>query len=472
MKTTYLFLLISGIILRFVFQFVFPAFNVDEISLGNNIKHSSFIELLYPLDLGQSAPPLYLWLQKFIIHSFPFKFWINIKILSFVSSVLGIIFFYIFIKRNNFKSIFLLLFIILLFNPFVINNSLTVKQYTIDLTGTIFLLVYFKTENFKKYNWIFFLIWCLMSNIGLFACCGYLIYQLFDQYSYSNFSAIIDYLKKNILTIMAPVPYVIYFFWFMNQKGASELKLYMTQYWSNSFIPLDGSIFRYLIYTFHELWICIFNSFEIWGIFMMLLTIPFFIFFNRKQRLFKEEIALLFYVLMIHLVLNVFKMYPFSDRLSLYITPLLILVLGSSMTTISSFGIIIKHFQKVYVLISVITLFLYSLYNPNNDNNVFMLFKKLNILDANEIYVTAKSKSTIDSFNEFTENQFAISKKIVLLDSKLDKSTYVVSRVAKKIKMNVTAAEEAEIQDLIALKKIKKIDCVNGYNIYEIMHTR
>ena len=101
MKKTYLLLLICGIVLRFTTQFIYPIFNVDEISLGNNIKHSSFIELLYPLKYGQSSPPLFLWLQKTIISISPFSFWINIKILSFVSSILGISLFYVFIKKKK-----------------------------------------------------------------------------------------------------------------------------------------------------------------------------------------------------------------------------------------------------------------------------------------------------------------------------------------------------------------------------------
>lgn len=469
MKKVYLFLLISGIALRVVIQFVFPAFNTDEIALGNNIKYSGFVELLYPLKFNQSAPPLYLWLQRFIVQFFPFSFWINIKILSFVSSILGIVLFYIFIKRNNFNLLFVLLFIVLLFNPFIINNSLTVKQYTIDLTGIIFLLVYFKSEKFKKYNWVFFLIWCLMSNIGLFACGGYLLYILFSKYSWRNFYEVFNFIKKNVLTILAPVPYLLYFFWFMNQEGASELKAYMTEYWSNAFIPLNSSIFKYLLFTTHELWIFILNAFEFWGIFMMLLMVPFFIFLYKKQSIFKEEILLLFYVILIHLVLNVFQLYPFSDRLFLYIAPLLILVLGSSIATISDFPIIKNHFQKIYILISIVTLFLYSLYTPANDNNVYVLYKKVNALNADKIYVTEKSKNTIDSFNEFVDNQFTINKKVLLIDSELDESHYIVSRVAKKVKMNVTSSEEPEIQELIDLKKIKKVDFVNGYNIYEVI---
>lgn len=468
MKNIYLFLLFSGIILRFITQFIYPTFNVDEISLGNNIKYSSFIELLYPLKYSQSSPPLFLWLQKLIIIISPLSFWINIKILSFISSVLGIILFYVFIKKNNFKAVFLLLYIILLFNPFNVGNSLTVKQYTLDLTGILFMLAYFKCQWFNKYNWVFFLFWCLLSNIGLFACAGYLIYDFFNQKSTFNFNTIFDYIKKNILTIISPLPYIIYFIWFMNQEGATELKSYMTQYWSNTFIPINGTIFNYSLYTIYGLWIFILNAFEIWGAFLMLLMIPFFIFLNKKEILFKQEILLLFYVLLIHLTLNLFQIYPFSDRLYLYISPLFILVLGSSITSISDLKMIKKYFQKTYILISIITLFLYSLYTPNSDNDLYGLYKKTNDLNVKTIYATKRTKYNSDKFDKFTDHKFKNKNEFILIDSKLEKSKYLVSRVAKKIKMNVTAQEEPIVQNLIRIKKIKKIDTVNGYNIYEI----
>lgn len=467
MKKVCLLLLISGIILRFVIQFVFPAFNGDEISLGNNIKSSGFLELLYPLKYSQSSPPLYLWVQRAIVQAFPFSFWINVKILSFVSSVGGLVLFYVFIKRNNFKPIFLLMFIILIFNPFIVSNSLTVKQYTIDLTGIICLLVYFQSQKFKKCNWVFFLIWSLMSNIGLFACCGYLIYNFFKQNSFRDFNLFFNFIKNNILTIFVPFPYIIYFLWFMNQKGATELKAYMVQYWSNTFVPLNGSIFKYLIYTIHGLWIYIFNAFEIWGFFMMLLLVPFFIFY-KKQTLFKEEISLLFCVVLVHLLLNVFQMYPFSDRLYLYIAPFFILILGSSLIIVSDFSVARKHFQKINIVICIITLFLYFLYTPANDNNVCLLNSKLDKLDVDEVYVTGKALNTISSLDKFTDNKFKLHKKILLLDAKLDKSGYIISRVSKKIKMNVSSPPEPEIMNLLNSNKIERIDCVNGYDIYEI----
>ena len=464
MKKIFLSLLLLGILLRFILQFLFPSFNVDEISLGNNIKHSGFIQLLYPLQFGQSSPPLFLWLQKLTISIAPCSFWVNIKIISFLSSVAGIILFFIFIKNNNYQPIFLLLFSILLFNPFIINNSLTVKQYTFDLTGVIFMLVYFKSTWFQRRNWIFFLFWSLASNIGLFACVGYLLYNLIINRPASA-SAIYSFIKKNFLTFLAPLPYVFYFCWFMQQKGAAELKLYMVKYWSDSFIPINGNIFKYLMYAIHGLWIYMFCSFELWGIFLMIICIPFFFFLKNKEYLFKHEIALLCCILFIHLTLNVLHLYPFSDRLYLYLAPLLLLILGSSITSMLSFNN--KYITTCSILFSVMTLTLYSFYLPYKENDVVSLYKKLNNINENNFYATEKALDCINTFNDFTENKFKPKQTFVLLNSNAS-AGYLISRVAKKIKRNVTAPEETSIQDLINSNQITKIDCVSGYNIYQI----
>lgn len=467
-KHIFLVLFFIGFLLRSFLQFFNPSFNVDEISLGNNIKNSNFIELLHPLKYGQSSPPLYLWIQKIIITISPLDFWINIKILSFISSVIGIALFYVFVKKNNYNLVFLLVYGILLFNPFIVYNSLTVKQYTIDLTGVIFLLVYFKSNWFYRYNWFFFLFWGLMSNIGLFACAGFLLYNFIDSNSYVSIKSGLLYLKKSIYTLLAPLPYIFYFIWYMEQKGASEMRLFMVRYWNDSFIPLDGTIFKYMLYTIHGLWIFLFNSFEIWGFFLLFLTILFFVFSREKESLFKQEMALLLYTLLIHLILNIFHLYPFSDRLYLYLAPLFILTLGSSLTSILSLEHIKKYFYPINFLICFFTFFLYFLYTPFSDNDIFGLYKKTNNLQSNKIYLTQKAMNCVENFNEFTDNKFENKKSFILVDSKLERAKYLVSRVSKKIKKDSTSPEEVIVQNLIELNKLTKIDVVNGYNIYSI----
>jgi hypothetical protein len=468
MKKVFLLLLIIGIVLRFVVQFIFPSFNVDEISLGNNIKHSGFIELLHPLKSFQSAPPLYLWLQKLIITFSPLSFWINIKILSFFSSVAGIVLFYLFIKKNNFNTVFLIMFVILLFNPFNLYNSLTVKQYTLDLAGILFLTLYFKAKFFEKYNWIFFIIWCMISNVGLFACSGYLIFEFFKQTKSINLKSILTFINKKRLTFIAPVPYVIYFIWYMKQDGSQEMREFMVHYWYNSFIPLNSGIFKFIIYNLHGLWVYFFSAVEVWGMFLMLLMVPAFYFFQKRAILFRQEIALLLCVVFIHLILNFLHMYPFSDRLYLYILPLMLLWFGSSISSIFQTEKIKKILFSFVIFISLITFCLYCLYLPHKENDVVALNYRLNILNSREIYATEKAKKCISTFNDFTDNKFISNKKITLLDSTLTKSSYIVTRVHNKIKFNTTSPEENIIKKLLIGKKIILVDKVSGYNIYYI----
>ena len=127
------------------------------------------------------------------------------------------------------------------------------------------------------------------------------------------------------------------------------------------------------------------------------------------------------------------------------------------------------HFQKINSIISITTLFLYTLYSPFNDNDVNGLYKKINCLDIPSIYATDKTRDNLIAFNKFTDNEFKNKSKIIPINSELNQSKYLISRVAKKIKRNVTSEEELLTQNLIQSNKIKKIDCVNGYTIYEIL---
>ena len=139
MKNFLKLLVLIGIAIRLVLQFFYPCFNVDEMALGSNIVSKSFAQLLYPLDCYQSAPPLFLCTQKLFITYLPFPFWINIKVLSFLVSAASVFLFYKLVaKKNDFLSVLLL--VLFVFNPYLIYNSLTVKQYTFDLLGVLMVL--------------------------------------------------------------------------------------------------------------------------------------------------------------------------------------------------------------------------------------------------------------------------------------------------------------------------------------------
>lgn len=83
-----LLIIIIGISIRLFFQFITPTFNVDEISLGDNIKNLNYSELLFPLKNFQSAPPLYLIIQKSIFNLPILPLWVKAKLLSTIVSIL------------------------------------------------------------------------------------------------------------------------------------------------------------------------------------------------------------------------------------------------------------------------------------------------------------------------------------------------------------------------------------------------
>ena len=226
-------ILFIGFVLRFYCQFIKWTFNGDEINLAKNIIDKSYFQLLHPLDYGQSAPPLFLILQKAVfIDGHPV---FSLKILSFILSGLGLFLFFEVVRKSKYSIGYLGALAFMCCSPFVIYNTLTLKQYSFDLTLGIFsILIYHKTSKWRQL--IFFIIFCLVSNTASFFCVGILIWKIIKQ---CRFPLIFE--RKLVYSylpyLLAPLPYVVFFVWFMNQDGASQLQSYMMQYWQNSFLP-------------------------------------------------------------------------------------------------------------------------------------------------------------------------------------------------------------------------------------------
>ncbi|HEX4634102.1 MAG TPA: hypothetical protein VH163_09725, partial [Gemmatimonadales bacterium] len=55
-------ILVIGAVARLVPYFRRPSLSIDEAMLSLSIASRSLAGLVHPLDYGQTAPPLYLWL--------------------------------------------------------------------------------------------------------------------------------------------------------------------------------------------------------------------------------------------------------------------------------------------------------------------------------------------------------------------------------------------------------------------------
>jgi hypothetical protein len=466
----YFVLLIIAIAVRFIFQFIYPTFNTDEISLGENIFNRSFTELLFPLDNFQSSPPLFLLIQKLFIY-LPIPGWIAIKLCGFFVSVASCVL-VIPISRRMFTNIPLqLIFISLIFfNPFIVYNSITVKQYGFDLLFVLLLMMSFNRILNKNYLlFIFFMTWSLLSNVGLFFAAGYLVHLMVQGYIIHGF----DFRKilnqnifKVILIGMSLIPYIIYFAWFMSQNGAVELKAFMQDYWKDAFIPLNTGIFYFSFQFIHGMGVLFMSSYVVLGYLGIVLSAIGLYYYISKVRTHPNTVISIFlYAVGIHGFLSALHFYPLSDRLYLYFAPLVFFL------ALHIFEHTANRFIKVVpiILFGIIILF-YSTYLPYRENDVAATYRYFEEQDAKTAICSVKSYAAIKRFNDFTSDQFANDMTLVQFDDRnldLYKNKLYVSRVHHKLghKEN-TSLEEETTSSLIKANKILLVKKLDGYNVY------
>ena len=175
-----------------------------------------------------------------------------------------------------------------------------------------------------------------MSNVGLFFSAAFTIFHLIKnttgQRSVRN-HLFENHLKESLHYLLAPIPYLLFFFWFIDQPGARNMQHYMVNYWSGSFLPLDFSVIKWIAIQGKMIYFFFFSTYWFIGIPMLLIFLIglLFVVKNRKK-IFEDKplglITVYIIVVGIHLILSALKMYPFSDRLFLYLAPGIYFIVG------------------------------------------------------------------------------------------------------------------------------------------------
>ncbi len=468
-------ILISGIFFRFYYQFVQWSFNGDEVNLGLDIINHSLEHLFYPFQNMQSAPPLFLLVQKLI--SGITKPYISLNILTFISSCASLFLFNRILKRSFHPIIHILLIALFCFNPFIILNSLKLKQYSLDLTMGLLAVNYFYYTKGSLKTFLFFSFFCLLSNVGLFFSAAFLVFHLIKfLVGKRNNLLNLKILKRIIPYFLAPIPYLLFYIWFMNQQGATNLKSYMVNYWSQAFMPLDISIFRWLAIQAKGIYIFFFSTYLLIGLAMLILFLFGFlqVVINRK-RIFRDEllgiVSIYFVSLSIHLVLSALKMYPFSDRLFLYLAPGIFLIVGFGIEQLRR-QLNSKQIQKVIFLsgaaIPFLAIISYFTYLPDKKNDIIGLMEFVNSTDKN-IVLTTKAKHTVLQWLEFTkydkrDSSKLVSSKVINDNTKADLLITIQSEKFGHTKKYTST--EAKVESLLEHNEIVFYDRVDGFAIY------
>ena len=470
-------LIFLGIFYRFYIQFFSWSYNGDEVNLGLGILNRSWESLFTPLENMQTAPPLFLFLQKAI--SLIAKPFISLKILSFVTSCVSLFFFARLLKYFS-PFLQILLLAMFCFSPFIISNSLTLKQYSFDLMLGLVAVNYFVEPRRSYKTFLFFSFFCLLSNIGLFFCAAIAIFCFSQFYFERNNFDLWKRFERIFPFLLAPIPYLVFFLWFMQQPGAENMRNYMVGYWSDAFMPLDISFFRWVAIQGKVIMIFFLSTYWMIGIpLLILLLLGIFFIFKNRQLISRNRILriICIYILtaLVHLLLSALKLYPFSDRLFLYLAPGVYLILGYGIQeSLKMFRK--KNYSKIpfYSTISLLicTIILYLNYLPGKANDVVALIRFVNSTE-DTVLLTPKARDRTQKWLKFTEYEEEDPAKLSCSE-KLDtanissRDLLIAVQSEKFGHKKKLSSLEPLIEQLLGQDKIHLFHRVGGYTIYKI----
>jgi hypothetical protein len=251
----------------------------------------------------------------------------------------------------------------------------------------------------------------------------------------------------------------------MQQNGAIELKSFMQDYWKDSFIPLNLGIFHYILYFANGIIVFFVSSYATLGLLIFLIAIFGVVYFKKLYQLHFSNKFLISGII-IHVILNIFHLYPLSDRLYLYLAlPIYIIFLKGIETLLENIS---AKWLKLFLYGATASLILtYSTYLPYRENDVLSLLNYLDQQIPKKIVYSDRAFHTIESFNNFTDKKFI--KSTNNNSSAIVKGNLFVSRVHHKYgHKEKTSKEENQTSNLIDSGVLKIIHKVDGFNIYEI----
>lgn len=330
-----------GILLRSYIYFQKVSFFGDEGGLLLNLMEKNYLQLFLPLKYDQQAPPIFLILSKLIYERYGIDE-LALRFIPFISSIFSLILFY-FLCDKIFKNYLTKVVGLFLFavNYNLIIYSLIFKQYSIEVLFSIILLLGVLTIDFKGLSnkkFVFYTIlsilipWCSYSSVFLIAS-FVLIFLAYSIHSKNNV-----FIKRSIFYAVANFLNILVYY-FTNLKGPCHSKILST-YWDNmyGFFPdTSEKIFAIMLY--------IFNVNTTLGRLLVLIA-----FCLGLYCLYRKNKFVLFSVLLpvgFTLFAGLIHVYPFAERLLLFLIPNFILIFVASLEYVS----IRKWFSSLFIII-------------------------------------------------------------------------------------------------------------------------
>lgn len=326
-----------GIVLRIMlFSYNRPLWN-DECALALNLIDFKIPHYFQTLTYGQAAPPFFLIISK-IFSKLSLNIELSLRIFPLISSIFSIGIFYLLSKKLLTKQSSIIFALILFcFNPKLIYFGQEFKQYSSDVLFFICILTsYFYLDinklSFKKTFLIgtiySFCIWFSFTSLSA-------LFIIFILLTIKNY--------KKLSCLISPVLISLILFYFSQNHLQSNNFLHT--YWAEGFIQNNFSnllqiMINYFVFTFNNLFL--------FFLFIVGLLISI---INLK----KEKNVILIAPLFLAIILSYFSIYPLSSRVSLYLIPIIILLIAQVFDYINLKNV------KVNSILCLILMFLCSI---------------------------------------------------------------------------------------------------------------
>lgn len=352
-----LLIIFFGIFVRTKVYLLNAPFWLDECMLSHSFIDRNIWDFFNSLDCQQKSPPLFLLSTFIIVKLFGFNEYC-FRLIPFLSSIFSMIGFYFLLKQilKNKIGILIGLFLFAI-SVQSIYYAAEFKSYSLDLLVCILLLLSYKHINLKNLSFLKTVLYTVISILLTF-------------FSYTAAIIIIAMIaaksledkkisKSSILILLGFVLTYIYF-----RLSDVEVNDFMEHYWFYGF-----SLFSSIIDSFVFLLNNYTGYFKI--CFSIMLCCSFYVLYKEKSNYF----LLMLFLFVVPIFTSIFKMYPFKERLVLYLLPILIIL------TVKLFELesIKKKFLKI-----IISIIMYSI--------LILLFIKIPYISINEIELVDRYK--------------------------------------------------------------------------------
>jgi len=351
--------LLLGVILRLKQFLIGRSLWLDEAMLALNIVNRDYAGLFKPLEYDQGAPIGFLLVEKtlnLLIGDHEFVF----RIFPFVVGIITLYLFYLLLRRTT-TSIGLLTGLALFaVSPELIYYSSEMKQYIVDVGVAIALLLLampILESKVGKRNYVYLglvgILALWFSHPALFILAGLGVVLCLQALRQRN--------KSNMFTIFivgASWLANLGLLYFVTLQGLSR-NTFLLEYWQENFMPLPPwanwtwftSVFRDLLHNQIGIstpaWVAI------------VIFIFGFIFLIRKNRTYASVLLVVF---IFSLIASALRVYPLGGRLSLFLVPLMIILIGQFINELHSVALEPYKLSMTLAILAGIYLF----YSPAN----------------------------------------------------------------------------------------------------------